>query len=120
MDVMAFQASPTPSCHHVIVTKCANKFFGRGKGTFEAVVQQAGGMLGQQLTLRWWNMPWLSKSLAEGMELIIYGVIKDFKGRLSIVHPEYEIIKGGGDDESGGDVQAHLRHLAQIGAFAAQ
>lgn len=100
MDVMAFQASPTPSCHHVIVTKCANKFFGRGKGTFEAVVQQAGGMLGQQLTLRWWNMPWLSKSLAEGMELIIYGVIKDFKGRLSIVHPEYEIIKGGGDDEA--------------------
>lgn len=100
MEALAFQAALTPSCHHVIVTKCANKFFGRGKGTFEAVVQQAGGLLGQQLTLRWWNMPWLSKSLAEGMELIIYGVIKDFKGRLSIVHPEYEIIKGGGDDES--------------------
>jgi RecG-like helicase/REP element-mobilizing transposase RayT len=100
MEALAFQAALTPSCHHVIVTKCANKFFGRGKGTFEAVVQQAGGLLGQQLTLRWWNMPWLSKSLAEGMELIIYGVIKDFKGRLSIVHPEYEIIKGGGDDEA--------------------
>jgi ATP-dependent DNA helicase RecG len=99
MEALAFQAALTPSCHHVIVTKCANKFFGRGKGTFEAVVQQAGGLLGQQLTLRWWNMPWLSKSLAEGMELIIYGVIKDFKGRLSIVHPEYEIIKGE-DDES--------------------
>ncbi|MFM2168611.1 MAG: ATP-dependent helicase RecG [Verrucomicrobiota bacterium] len=99
MEALAFQAALTPSCHHVIVTKCANKFFGRGKGTFEAVVQQAGGWLGQQLTLRWWNMPWLSKSLAEGMELIVYGVIKDFKGRLSIVHPEYEIIKGE-DDES--------------------
>ncbi len=99
MEALAFQAALTPSCHHVIVTKCANKFFGRGKGTFEAVVQQAGGLLGQQLTLRWWNMPWLSKSLAEGMELIVYGVIKDFKGRLSIVHPEYEIIKGE-DDES--------------------
>lgn len=100
MEALAFQAALTPSCHHVIVTKCANKFFGRGKGTFEVVVQQAGGFLGQPLTLRWWNMPWLSKSLAEGMELIIYGVIKDFKGRLSIVHPEYEVIKGGGDDES--------------------
>ncbi|MBK8037030.1 MAG: ATP-dependent DNA helicase RecG [Verrucomicrobiaceae bacterium] len=99
MEALAFQAALTPSCHHVIVTKCANKFFGRGKGTFEALVQQAGGLLGQQLTLRWWNMPWLSKSLAEGMELIVYGVIKDFKGRLSIVHPEYEIIKGE-DDES--------------------
>jgi ATP-dependent DNA helicase RecG len=99
MEALAFQAALTPSCHHVIVTKCANKFFGRGKGTFEAVAQQAGGLLGQQLTLRWWNMPWLSKSLAEGMELIVYGVIKDFKGHLSIVHPEYEIIKGE-DDES--------------------
>ncbi len=99
MEALAFQAALTPSCHHVIVTKSANKFFGRGKGTFEAVVQQAGGLLGQQLTLRWWNMPWLSKSLAEGMELIVYGVIKDFKGCLSIVHPEYEIIKGE-DDES--------------------
>ncbi|MFM7603908.1 MAG: ATP-dependent DNA helicase RecG, partial [Prosthecobacter sp.] len=99
MEALAFQAALTPSCHHVIVKKCANKFLGRGKGTFEAVVQQAGGCLGQQLTLRWWNMPWLSKSLAEGMELIVYGIIKDFKGRLSIVHPEYEIIKGE-DDES--------------------
>ena len=100
MESLAFQAALTPSCHHVVITKCANKFFGRGKGTFEAVVQQAGGLLGQQLTLRWWNLPWLSKSLAEGMELIVYGVIKDFKGRLSIVHPEYEVIKGGDDDES--------------------
>lgn len=100
MESLAFQAALTPSCHHVIITKCANKFFGRGRGTFEAVVQQAGGLLGQQLTLRWWNLPWLSKSLAEGMELIVYGVIKDFKGRLSIVHPEYEVIKGGDDDES--------------------
>jgi len=100
MEALAFQAALTPSCHHVVITKCANKFFGRGRGTFEAVVQQAGGLLGQQLTLRWWNLPWLSKSLAEGMELIVYGVIKDFKGRLSIVHPEYEVIKGGDDDES--------------------
>ncbi len=100
MQALAFQASEVPACHHVVITKCATKFFGRGKGTFEASVEHAGGLLGQQLTLRWWSMPWLSKSLAEGMELIVYGVIKDFKGKLSIVHPEYEVIKGGEDDES--------------------
>ncbi|MBK8093439.1 MAG: ATP-dependent DNA helicase RecG [Verrucomicrobiaceae bacterium] len=100
MDALAFQASELPACHHVIITKCANKFFGRGKGTFEATVEQAGGGLGQQLTLKWWSMPWLSKSLAEGMELIVFGVIKEFKGRLSMVHPEYEVIKGAGDDEA--------------------
>ncbi len=100
MQALAFQASEVPACHHVVITRCSTKFFGRGKGTFEASVEHAGGLLGQQLTLRWWSMPWLSKSLAEGMELIVYGVIKDFKGKLSIVHSEYEVIKGGEDDES--------------------
>ena len=96
--VAAFEASEKPACHQVIVTKCANKFFGRGRGQFEATVQHASGGLGQQLTLRWWNMPWLSKSLAEGMEMVVYGVIKDFKGRMSMAHPEYEILKEGEDD----------------------
>ncbi len=102
MEGQTFHASETPSCHRVIVMKTGVKFFGpRRGGNFEAVVQHTdANALGQQLTLRWWSMPWLSKSLAEGMELIVYGVIKDYKGRLSIVHPEYEVLKGGDDDES--------------------
>ena len=47
MEALAFQAALTPSCHHVIVTKCANKFFGRGKGT----QGQACGF-GARLTVR--------------------------------------------------------------------
>lgn len=99
MEALAFQAGPLPSCHHVLVTKAANKFFGRRSGMFEATVQHAGAMLGQQLTLKWWNMPFMSRVIAEGQELIVYGVIKDTKGRLSMSHPEYEIVKGGGDDD---------------------
>jgi len=99
MEALAFQAGPLPSCHHVLVTKAANKFFGRRSGMFEATVQHAGAMLGQQLTLKWWNMPFMSRVIAEGQELIVYGVIKDTKGRLSMAHPEYEIVKGGGDDD---------------------
>jgi hypothetical protein len=52
--------------------------------TFEAVVQQATGLLGQQLTLKWWNMPFMSRVAGRGQELIVYGVIKDSKGRLSM------------------------------------
>ncbi len=111
MQALAFQAGPVPSCHHVLVTKTGNKFFGRRSGMFEAVVQHAGGMLGQQLMLRWWNMPFMSRVIAEGQELIVYGVIKDVKGRLSMAHPEYEIVKGGADD---GAEQIHTGHITPI------
>lgn len=111
MQALAFQAGPVPSCHHVLVTKTGNKFFGRRSGMFEAVVQHAGGMLGQQLTLRWWNMPFMSRVIAEGQELIVYGVIKDVKGRLSMAHPEYEIVKGGADD---GAEQIHTGRITPI------
>ncbi len=111
MQALAFQAGPVPSCHHVLVTKTGNKFFGRRSGMFEAVVQHAGGMLGQQLTLRWWNMSFMSRVIAEGQELIVYGVIKDVKGRLSMAHPEYEIVKGGADD---GAEQIHTGRITPI------
>ncbi len=102
MEGQTFQASETPSCHHVLVVKTGVKFFGgRRGGNFEAVVQHVdGNALGQQLTLRWWNMPFMSRAIAEGQELIIHGKIKDWKGRLSMDHPEHEILKGGGDDEA--------------------
>lgn len=111
MQALAFQAGPLPSCHHVLITKTGNKFFGGRSGVFEAVVQHAGGMLGQQLTLKWWNMPFMSRVLAEGQELIVYGVIKDSKGRLSMSHPEYEIVKGGADDDA---EQIHTGRITPI------
>jgi ATP-dependent DNA helicase RecG len=111
MQALAFQAGPLPSCHHVLVTKTGNKFFGGRKGVFEAVVRHATGLLGQQLTLKWWNMPFMSRVIAEGQELIVYGVIKDSKGRLSMSHPEYEIVKGGADDDA---EQIHTGRITPI------
>ena len=110
MQALAFQAGLLPTCHHVLITKTGNKFFGRA-GVFEAVVRHATGLLGQQLTLKWWNMPFMSRVLAEGQELIVYGVIKDTKGRLSMAHPEYEIVKGGADDDAG---QIHTGRITPI------
>ncbi len=111
MQALAFQAGPLPSCHHVLITKTGNKFFGGRSGVFEAVVRHATGLLGQQLTLKWWNMPFMSRVLAEGQELIVYGVIKDTKGRLSMSHPEYEIVKGGADEDT---EQIHTGRITPI------
>ena len=91
-----FQPSLQPACHQVTVTKTGNKFFGkrRGAGMFEAQVEPVGGSaMGQLLTLRWWNMPFMSRVIAEGQRLAVYGRIKEWKGRLSIDHPEFEVIE---------------------------
>lgn len=91
-DAISFQVSELPVCHQVLVTKTGNKFFGRG-GMFEAQVEPSGGAsMGQLLTLRWWSMPFMSRVIAEGQRLIVYGKIKEFKGRLSMDHPEYEVL----------------------------
>ena len=114
MDGQTFQASEVPSCHHVLVTKTGVKYFGsrRGGGNFEAVVQHTdANALGQPMTLRWWNMPFMARAIAEGQELIIHGKIKDWKGRLSMDHPEYEVIKGGEDDEA---VTIHAGRITPI------
>ncbi|MDH3590874.1 MAG: ATP-dependent DNA helicase RecG [Planctomycetota bacterium] len=56
------------------------------RGYTSAVVADQSG----RIELRWWNMPWLAKSLETGMELVLYGKVKD--GR--ITQPEYEIVRG--------------------------
>lgn len=113
MEGQTFHASETPSCHRVIVMKTGVKFFGpRRGGNFEAVVQHTdANALGQQLTLRWWGMSFMSRVIAEGQELIIHGKVKDWKGRLSMDHPEYEVIRGGEDDEA---VTIHAGRITPI------
>ena len=114
MEGQTFQASEVPSCHRVLVMKTGVKFFGsrRGGGNFEAVVQHVdANALGQPLTLRWWNMPFMARAIAEGQELIIHGKIKDWKGKLSMDHPEYEVIRGGDDDEA---VTIHAGRITPI------
>jgi ATP-dependent DNA helicase RecG len=112
MESPALHASETPSCHQVIVTKCSKRYCGRrrGAGAFEAETSPLrGGGMGAVLHLRWWNMPFMSKAIAEGQELIVYGRIKEIKGRLFMDHPEYEVM--GGEDDS---VQIHAGRITPI------
>lgn len=82
-------------CLHVRVVDCRS-LFGRGKGrrSFEAVVEPAGGdLLGNRLVLRWFNLPYLSKVLAADQHLVIYGQPKENKRRVLIDHPDFEIVE---------------------------
>ncbi|MHC4817985.1 MAG: hypothetical protein ACYTF8_08015, partial [Planctomycetota bacterium] len=42
------------------------------------------------LEVRWWNMPWLAKSLPAGTNLVLFGRLRN--GRLT--QPEYEMVRG--------------------------
>ncbi len=113
-QIVAFQQSVVPVCHYVLIVKTSVKRFGRGRGAgvFEAVVQHANGQgLGHQLTLRWWGMTFMSRVLAEGQELVVHGKVKEWKGRLSMDHPEYEIVKGGEEEDA---ATIHADRIAPI------
>lgn len=86
-------------------------FAGRG-GWFEAVLLDRGeGVFGGgKLTCRWFNMPFIHRWLACGQELVVYGRIKDQRGRLLMDHPEFEILT---EDESGG-ASPHLERVVPI------
>ncbi|TDU64122.1 ATP-dependent DNA helicase RecG [Prosthecobacter fusiformis] len=108
----SFQPGELPGCYAVTVTKTGNKYFGarRGAGLFEAQVEPEGGAaMGGLLTLRWWNMPFMSRAIAEGQELIIYGKVKEYKGRLLMDHPEYEVLS---DEDEG--VKIHSGRITPV------
>ena len=112
-----FQPSEMPVCHRVRVVKTGQKFFGRrrGAGMFDAMVEPEGGAaLGQGLTLRWWNMPYMSKAIAEDQVLFVYGRIKDQKGRLIMAHPEYEILGEGEDEFESGGATVHTGRITPV------
>ncbi len=61
---------------------------GMGAGRrFTAILQDETGML----ELIWFQgIPWVSKSVKPGDQYMAYGRISDFKGKLSMAHPELE------------------------------
>lgn len=108
----AFPAAPggPAICIRGNVIDTRNRFGGRAR-FYEAIVSDASGRpaLGPAtITCRWFNMPFLSKVLAAGQEIILHGKPKEFQGRIVIDHPEFEVIK----DDSGPSI--HLERIVPI------
>lgn len=104
-DRRSFDAFPVmPTLHAVclrgMVIDARAMRFSSSYAAYEAVILNgSGGVFGSnKITCRWFNMPFLSKVLAAGHEVVVYGKVKEFKGRLVIDHPEFEIIRDEGSE----------------------
>ncbi|MEM0896731.1 MAG: ATP-dependent DNA helicase RecG [Verrucomicrobiota bacterium] len=98
-------------CLHVEVIDTQQRFFGRRR-MFEAKVQEANfGAMGGQLTLRWFNLPYIQKVIAVGQHLILFGKVKQSGKRLVMDHPEHEVI----DPEAApADASLHMGRITPV------
>ena len=65
---------------------------------------------GTRILLRWFNMPYVARLLATGMNLSIYGKAHNYGGKMTIVNPDFEVM----DDE---DTGRRLVEVALGGSF---
>lgn len=100
-------------CLHVELVDCRSLFGqGRARRRFEAVAEPVGGdALGNRLVLRWFNLPYLSKSLAAGMRLVVYGQPKESGRRLVMDHPDFEVVAE--EDEAPGE-SPHMGRIVPV------
>lgn len=98
LDAFPVQATGKSMCLRGSVINCQRKGFGGRKGFYEVVVQAEGDFSDNTITLRWFNMPYISKMLAVGHELVFFGKLKDNSGKLVIDHPDFEILNDMIDD----------------------
>ncbi len=108
-----FSPSEAPVCYAVRIKKTKVMRFGSRGGFFEAVTVPSAEVTAfdEELTLRWFNMSFLQKALAVDMQLMIYGKIKDVKGRLIMAHPEYEVLS---EDPSDPEASIHTRRIVPV------
>ncbi len=101
-------AGDKPVCVCGIVVSTATKRLGGRRQMFEAVLQEPERhALSSLLTVRWFNLFYVSKIFAAGQRVVIYGKPKAQGARIVIDHPEFEIIENEDDEES-------LIHLQRI------
>jgi ATP-dependent DNA helicase RecG len=107
----AFPSLPTgkPVCLHGGVIDAGTKGFGKTR-FYEAVIMDgSGGVFGSgKITCRWFNMPFMSKVIAAGQQVIAYGKVKEQGGRLIIDHPEIEVVSDDGEET------IHLNRIVPI------
>lgn len=96
-DAFPTQASSQSVCLRGMVVDAGRRFFGGRSGVYEVVIQSGNeaGFGENSITCRWFNAPYISKILAVGQEVVLYGKPKDVNGKLIIDHPEFEVIKEG-------------------------
>jgi ATP-dependent DNA helicase RecG len=94
-DAFPAQAGGDALCLRGLVIDSMQKRLGGRKGFYEVVLEEPGGgnvFGGGTIACRWFNMSFVSKMVAVGHEVIVYGRVKDQAGRIVMEHPEFEIV----------------------------
>ncbi len=73
-----------------IVASGLRRFRGGSKSVFEIILDDGTA----RLHCRWWNLPFMEKYFAMGVEVFVYGKLSETKPRV-MTHPETEVIEGG-------------------------
>ncbi len=80
-----------PTCLRVHVCSAGTRY--SYKAYFEAIVGEVGEPHGARLHLRWFNMPYLSRMLAVGQTLFVYGKATCYGNKLCMMNPDFEILE---------------------------
>ena len=109
-DDFPTQAGAGSCCLRGTVIDTQVKRFGGRKQFYEAVVVESGdgAFAANEITCRWFNMPWMKNMLAAGHEVILFGKPKEYQGKIIMDHPDFEIV--GDDDEA----SIHLERIVPI------
>ena len=98
------------------IGKTVLRRFGRMR-SFEAELEEiSGSPLGAKITLRWFNLFHVQKTVLAGSRLIVYGRPRLRGKRLCIEHPEFEIVDASDADQESNALANNLQsiHLDRV------
>lgn len=68
------------------------------KRYYEVSAGAADDPHGARVLLRWFNMPYVARLLAAGMQLSVYGKVKSISGKWVMTNPDFEVLE---DEDTG-------------------
>jgi ATP-dependent DNA helicase RecG len=86
--ISELQPASTPQTVIGTVFSIAQVGFGRRLRGAQAVVSDSTGML----KAIWWNMPYVVRGLPEGSQVVLSGRVRNYRGRLQMENPEFELL----------------------------
>lgn len=97
-DLWPQATAEKPICLRAKVVDQKNMRFGNKRHIFEATLEPCNsdevGFMRPSLVARWFQLPWMSKKLPVGTELVLWGKPKQQEARVVIDFPEFETIAG--------------------------
>lgn len=82
---------------------------GKKRGRYvEAVLEDSQSLTRARFSCLWFSMPGIVRMLCAGQEVIVYGRMKPYGKKLSMVHPDFELIREGEDNS------IHLNRIVPV------